>query len=123
MDGHEYVDLTMGFGVHMFGHSPDFVSDAIAAQLRQGVQLGPQGIRVNSISPGAIATPINLSARDTPEEEKALLTLIPYNRVGDPDDVGNLAAWLASDEADYITGQTIFIDGGMTLYPGFASGG
>ena len=86
-------------------------------------ELAPHKIRVNSIAPGAIATPINLSARDTPEEEKALLTLIPYNRVGDPADIGNLAAWLASDEADYITGQTIFMDGGMTLYPGFADNG
>jgi len=86
-------------------------------------ELAPHKIRVNSIAPGAIATPINLSARDTPEEEKALLELIPYNRVGDPADIGNLAAWLASDEADYITGQTIFMDGGMTLYPGFAEGG
>jgi glucose 1-dehydrogenase len=86
-------------------------------------ELAPRKIRVNSIAPGAIATPINLSARDTPEEEKALLELIPYNRVGDPADIGELAAWLASDEADYITGQTIFMDGGMTLYPGFADGG
>ncbi len=86
-------------------------------------ELAPQKIRINSIAPGAIATPINLSARDTPEEEKALLELIPYNRVGDPADIGRLAAWLVSDEADYITGQTIFMDGGMTLYPGFASGG
>ncbi|MDJ0364662.1 glucose 1-dehydrogenase [Hymenobacter sp. H14-R3] len=86
-------------------------------------ELAPHKIRVNSIAPGAIATPINLTARDTPAEEKALLTLIPYNRVGDPADIGNLAAWLASDEADYITGQTIFMDGGMTLYPGFADNG
>ena len=86
-------------------------------------ELAPKKIRVNSIGPGAIKTPINHTAWETPEAEAKLLTLIPYNRVGDPDDVGNLAAWLASDEADYITGQTIFIDGGMTLYPGFASGG
>ena len=86
-------------------------------------ELAPQKIRVNSIGPGAIATPINLTARDTPEEVKDLLELIPYKRVGDPEDIGNLAAWLSSDEADYITGQTIFIDGGMTLYPEFASGG
>jgi len=51
------------------------------------------------------------------------LTLIPYNRIGEPDDIGKLAAWLASDEADYITGTTIFMDGGMTLYPGFADNG
>jgi glucose 1-dehydrogenase len=86
-------------------------------------ELAPHRIRVNSIGPGAIATPINASARDTPEEVKDLLELIPYGRIGEPEDIGTLAAWLASDEADYITGQTIFMDGGMTLYPGFASGG
>ncbi|UPL47682.1 SDR family oxidoreductase [Hymenobacter sublimis] len=86
-------------------------------------ELAPQRIRVNSIGPGAIATPINLSARDTPEEERNLLTLIPYGRIGDPADIGMVAVWLASDEADYVTGTTIFADGGMTLYPGFADNG
>lgn len=86
-------------------------------------ELAPHKIRVNSIGPGAIATPINASARDTPEEEKDLLRLIPYGRVGAPEDIGQVAAWLASDEADYITGTTIFADGGMLLYPGFESGG
>lgn len=86
-------------------------------------ELAPQKIRVNSIGPGAIKTPINHDAWATPEAEAKLLTLIPYNRVGEPEDIGNLAAWLVSDEADYITGQTIFMDGGMTLYPGFATGG
>lgn len=86
-------------------------------------ELAPQKIRVNAIGPGAIKTPINTSAWATPEAEAKLLTLIPYGRVGEPADVGQLAAWLVSDEADYITGQTIFIDGGMTLYPGFATGG
>ena len=86
-------------------------------------ELAPHKIRVNSIGPGAIATPINASARDTPEEEKNLLTLIPYGRIGEPQDIGDVAAWLASDEADYVTGTTIFADGGMTLYPGFADNG
>jgi glucose 1-dehydrogenase len=86
-------------------------------------ELAPHKIRVNSIGPGAIATPINESARDTPEEEKSLLTLIPYGRIGEPQDIGDVAAWLASDEADYVTGTTIFADGGMTLYPGFADNG
>ena len=86
-------------------------------------ELAPHKIRVNSIGPGAIKTPINHDAWATPEAETKLLTLIPYNRVGDPEDIGSLAAWLVSDEADYITGQTIFMDGGMTLYPGFATGG
>ncbi len=86
-------------------------------------ELAPHKIRVVGIGPGAIQTPINRSAWDTPEALEKLLTLIPYNRIGQPDDIGKLAAWLCSDEADYITGNTIFMDGGMTLYPGFADNG
>ena len=86
-------------------------------------ELAPKKIRVNSIGPGAIQTPINKSAWSTPEALNSLLTLIPYNRIGEPEDIGNLAAWLASDESDYITGTTIFCDGGMTLYPGFSTNG
>lgn len=86
-------------------------------------ELAPHKIRANSIGPGAIKTPINHDAWATPKAEADLLELIPYDRVGDPADIGNLAAWLASDESDYITGQTIFMDGGMTLYPGFADNG
>ncbi|HSY76764.1 MAG TPA: SDR family oxidoreductase, partial [Bacteroidia bacterium] len=86
-------------------------------------ELAPKKIRVNSIGPGAIQTPINTSAWCTPEALNSLLTLIPYNRIGEPEDIGNLAAWLASDESDYITGTTVFCDGGMTLYPGFSTNG
>jgi glucose 1-dehydrogenase len=86
-------------------------------------EMAPQKIRVNSIGPGAIKTPINTSAWATPEAEKDLLTLIPYGRVGVPQDIARAAVWLASDEADYITGATLFVDGGMTLYPGFADRG
>ncbi len=85
--------------------------------------LGPKKVRVNSIAPGAIKTPINHAAWATAQAEARLLTLIPYGRVGVPDDIGRVAAWLASDEADYIHGTTIFVDGGMTLFPGFATGG
>jgi glucose 1-dehydrogenase len=80
-------------------------------------------IRVNSIAPGAIKTHINEDAWNTGPALENLLKLIPYNRVGEPSDIGKCAAWLASDLADYITGTTIFIDGGMTLFPGFTTGG
>ena len=86
-------------------------------------ELAPKKIRVNSIGPGAIQTPINRSAWETPEALKSLLTLIPYGRIGKPEDIGKVAVWLASDESDYITGTTIFVDGGMTLYPGFSTNG
>lgn len=86
-------------------------------------EVAPLKIRVNSIGPGAIRTPINTSAWNTPEALAKLLNLIPYNRIGEPDDVGKLAVFLGSDMSDYITGQTIFIDGGMTLMEGFATGG
>jgi glucose 1-dehydrogenase len=86
-------------------------------------ELAPYKIRVNSIGPGAIKTPINESAWATPEAEADLLKLIPYKRVGEPPDIGAAAVWLASDESDYVNGTTLFVDGGMTLYPGFATGG
>ncbi len=86
-------------------------------------ELAPKRIRVNSIAPGAIQTPINHSAWATPEALNSLLTLIPYGRIGQPEDIGKVAVWLSSDESDYITGATIFVDGGMTLYPGFSTNG
>lgn len=86
-------------------------------------ELAPHKIRVMGIAPGAIQTPINKPAWETPAALDKLLELIPYNRIGQPEDIGKLAAWLVSDEADYITGTTIFMDGGMTLYPGFADNG
>lgn len=80
-------------------------------------------IRINSIGPGAIKTPINRSAWETPEAEQKLLELIPYKRVGVVEDIGNAAVWLASDDSDYVNGTTLFVDGGMTLYPGFTTNG
>jgi glucose 1-dehydrogenase len=86
-------------------------------------ELASHKIRVNSIGPGAIKTPINRSAWVEPHAEAQLLQLIPYGRVGEPEDIGQAAVWLASDASDYVNGTTIFVDGGMTLYPGFATGG
>ena len=86
-------------------------------------EYAPQKIRINSICPGAIKTSINKTAWQTQQALDSLMTLIPYKRIGTPDDVGKLAVWLASDDSDYITGASIFIDGGMTLYPGFEGNG
>jgi len=86
-------------------------------------EVAPWRIRVNSICPGAIRTPINRGAWETQEAYNDLMRLIPYKRIGETDDIARLATWLASDEADYITGASLFVDGGMTLYPGFEAGG
>ncbi len=86
-------------------------------------ELAPHRIRVNSIGPGAIRTPINTDAWSTPEAYEALMKLVPYKRIGEPDDIAQTAVWLASDAADYVNGITLFVDGGMLCYPGFAEGG
>jgi glucose 1-dehydrogenase len=86
-------------------------------------EYGSKKIRVNSICPGAIKTPINKEAWSTKESLDSLLTLIPYNRIGTPGDVGKLAVFLCSDDSDYITGASIFIDGGMSVFEGFADNG
>jgi len=86
-------------------------------------EVAPHRIRVNSIAPGAVRTPINTSAWSTPEAYESLLRLIPYKRIGDPEDIGKVAVFLASDDSDYMTGTSLYVDGGMTLYPEFASGG
>lgn len=97
-------------GVHMFTRT---LAQEVAAD----------GIRVNAIAPGAIKTPINKDAWESEEELTKLLRLIPYGRIGEPEDVAKAAVWLASDEADYITGTTLYIDGGMSLYPEFRNNG
>jgi len=86
-------------------------------------ELARHGIRVNAVSPGAIKTPINAGAWSTPEAEKALLRLIPYGRVGEPVDIARAVVWLASDDSDYVHGATLYVDGGMTLFPEFRFGG
>jgi glucose 1-dehydrogenase len=86
-------------------------------------EVAPYRIRVNSIAPGAIRTPINTDAWQTLEAYEALMALVPYRRIGEPEDIGRAAVWLASDHADYVNGTSLYVDGGMTLYPGFATGG
>jgi glucose 1-dehydrogenase len=86
-------------------------------------EVAPHRIRVNSICPGAIRTPINTAAWETPEAYAELMKLIPYNRIGETEDIARATAWMASDDADYVQGVSFFVDGGMTLYPGFAEGG
>jgi glucose 1-dehydrogenase len=86
-------------------------------------ELAPSRIRVNAVAPGAVRTPINRSAWDTPQAEAELLKLVPYRRVGDPEDIANAVVVLASDLLDYMVGTTLYVDGGMTLFPGFATGG
>ena len=107
------------------GHANYAASKGGIHMLMQSIaqELAPLFIRVNAIGPGAIRTPINTAAWNTEEAYKSLMTLVPYKRIGEPDDVAQAAVWLASDASDYLTGTTLFVDGGMTLYPGFSTGG
>jgi glucose 1-dehydrogenase len=87
-------------------------------------ELAPLKIRINSLSPGAIRTPMNVEKLNSPEAYKnILLDHIPVKRIGEPEDVGRAAVWLVSDDSEYVHGATLYIDGGMTLYPEFAAGG
>jgi glucose 1-dehydrogenase len=86
-------------------------------------EVAPHRIRVNSVAPGAIRTPINTAAWQTKLAYDKLMTLVPYRRIGEPIDIARAAVWLASDDSDYVVGATLFVDGGMSLYPGFATGG
>jgi glucose 1-dehydrogenase len=86
-------------------------------------EVAPSHIRVNAIAPGAIRTPINTSAWQSQAAYARLMTLVPYGRIGEAEDIARAAVWLASDQSDYVVGTTLFVDGGMTLFPGFATGG
>ena len=107
------------------GHANDAASKGGVQMLMKSLaqEVAPLRIRVNAIARGAIRTPINTAAWQTPEAYAALMKLVPYKRIGEPDDIGRAAVWLASDLSDYVTGTSLFVDGGMTLLPGFASGG
>ena len=107
------------------GHANYAASKGGVMQLMKSMaqELAPFRIRVNSVGPGAIRTPINRAAWSTPEAYAGLMKLVPYERIGEPEDIAQAVVWLASDSSDYVTGTTLFVDGGMTLYPGFATGG
>lgn len=107
------------------GHANYAASKGAIVMLMQSIaqEYAPLKVRANSIAPGAIKTPINRDAWETPEALEKLNQLIPYKRIGEPDDIGSAAVWLASDESEYINGSTIFIDGAMTCYPGFTTNG
>jgi len=107
------------------GHVDYASSKGGIAMMMQSIaqEVAPHRIRVNSIAPGAIRTPINKPAWDTPQALQKLLELIPYKRIGEPEDIARAAIWLASDYADYVNGITLYVDGGMTLYPGFTENG
>jgi glucose 1-dehydrogenase len=107
------------------GHANYAASKGGVAMMMKSIaqELAPHFIRVNSIAPGAIRTPINTAAWKTKQAYDALMTLVPYGRIGEPEDIARAAVWLASDQSDYVVGTTLYVDGGMTLYPGFATGG
>src|SRR3954453_10290177 len=107
------------------GHANYAASKGGVMQMMRSLaqEVAPLAIRVNGVAPGAIRTPINRPAWETKEAYDSLMTLVPYRRIGEPNDVAQAVAWLVSDAADYVVGTTLFIDGGMMLFPGFTSGG
>ena len=130
----ESVSAAMGKIIHMSsvhetipwaGHANYAASKGGVLMLMKSLaqEVAPLRIRVNGIAPGAIRTPINQAAWQTPEAYAKLMELVPYQRIGEPQDIAHAAVWLASDASDYITGTSLFVDGGMSLYPGFADGG
>lgn len=86
-------------------------------------ELGPMGVRVNAVSPGAIRTDINREVWESEAGRADMLEKIPYGRIGEPEDVAKAVVWLAGPDSDYVHGHTIYLDGGMMLYPSFREGG
>jgi len=84
-------------------------------------EAAPYGVRVVSLAPGAVKSPINRSIWEDPEQLAALTSKIPVGKLGQPEDVANMAVVLASDVASYVTGSTVFVDGGMALFPSFTN--
>ena len=130
----EEVSKSLGKIIHMSsvhevipwaGHANYAATKGALTMLMQSIcqEYGPQKIRCNSIAPGAVKTEINKEVWNAKEGAEGMLKLIPYKRIGIPEDIGSVASWLASDESEYINGTTIFVDGGMTCYPGFTTNG
>jgi glucose 1-dehydrogenase len=113
--------------VHQVIPKPDYLGYSTSKGGMQNLtrtlalEFAGRGIRVNGIGPGATVTPINRAWIDDPEKRKAVEEHIPMQRAGDADEMAGVTAFLASDDAAYITGQTIFVDGGLTLFPSFAT--
>jgi NAD(P)-dependent dehydrogenase (short-subunit alcohol dehydrogenase family) len=107
------------------GHSAYCASKAGIAMVTRtlALELADRGIRVLNLAPGAIKTDINRDAWEDPENLKDLLTKIPQGRLGTTEEIGSTAAWLVSDASSYLTGTTVYADGGMTAYPSFQKGG
>ena len=130
----EGVSKSLGKIIHMSsvhqivpwaGHANYAASKGAINMLMESIcqEYAPLKVRCNSIAPGFIKTDINKDAWDSENATDKLFKLIPYKRLGVPEDVGSTAAWLASDESEYINGTTLFVDGGMTYYPGFTTNG
>jgi glucose 1-dehydrogenase len=113
--------------VHQVIPKPDYLGYSTSKGGMQNLtrtlalEFAGRGVRVNGIGPGATVTPINRAWIDDPEKRKAVEEHIPMQRAGDADEMAGVAAFLASEDAAYITGQTIFVDGGLTLFPSFAT--
>ncbi len=107
------------------GYSAYTASKAAVSMLTKTLaqEAAPHGVRVLAVAPGAIKTPINRAVWNDPDSLKDLLEKIPLNRIGDPEDISRMVVMLVSDAASYVTGRTVFVDGGMTDYPSFAHGG